>query len=106
MGKDLFDVINYLQITFVANSAGSVDDDGSDELRGNIVINGISKRINSDVEFGGVVKDPLGNEKAGFTIIGKLNPKDFGLNRKPVFLIKIAYCLIRHLSLVVELGVI
>jgi polyisoprenoid-binding protein YceI len=31
------------------------------------------------VEFGGVVKDPYGNTKAGFTINGKINRKDFGL---------------------------
>jgi polyisoprenoid-binding protein YceI len=32
------------------------------------------------VEFGGVVKDPWGNIKAGFTVSGKINRKDFGLN--------------------------
>ncbi len=33
-----------------------------------------------EVEFGGVVKDPYGNIKAGFSINGKINRKDFGLN--------------------------
>lgn len=32
------------------------------------------------MEFGGVAKDPWGNTKAGFTISGKINRKDFGLN--------------------------
>jgi len=32
------------------------------------------------VNFGGVMKDPWGNEKAGFTINGKINRKDWGLN--------------------------
>ena len=31
------------------------------------------------MEFGGIVKDPYGNTKAGFTINGKINRKDFGL---------------------------
>ena len=31
------------------------------------------------MEFGGVVKDPYGNTKAGFSINGKINRKDFGL---------------------------
>jgi len=31
------------------------------------------------VEFGGVMKDPWGNEKAGFAINGKINRKDWGL---------------------------
>jgi hypothetical protein len=33
-----------------------------------------------DVEFGGVLKDPWGNAKAGFTINGKINRKDWNLN--------------------------
>ena len=41
---------------------------------------GITKNIKLGVEFGGVVKDPWGNEKAGFAINGKINRKDWGLN--------------------------
>ncbi len=43
-------------------------------------IKGVSKEISLDVEFGGVNKDPWGNEKAGFSVSGKINRKDFGLN--------------------------
>jgi polyisoprenoid-binding protein YceI len=32
------------------------------------------------VEFGGINKDPWGNEKAGFSLNGKFNRKDWGLN--------------------------
>jgi polyisoprenoid-binding protein YceI len=32
------------------------------------------------VEFGGVQKDPWGNEVAGFSINGKVNRKDWQLN--------------------------
>ncbi len=32
-----------------------------------------------DVEFGGIVKDPWGNTKAGFELNGKINRKDYGL---------------------------
>jgi len=31
------------------------------------------------VEFGGIVKDPYGQTKAGFTVTGKISRKDFGL---------------------------
>ena len=31
------------------------------------------------MEFGVIMKDPYGNEKAGFTINGKINRKDWGL---------------------------
>jgi len=32
------------------------------------------------VEYGGQAKDPWGNLKAGFSVNGKINRKDFGLN--------------------------
>jgi len=76
---DFFDVDNHKQITFTANTYENVDNDGSYELWGDLTIKGITKRIKLDVEFGGVAKDPWGNTKAGFTINGKINRKDWGL---------------------------
>ena len=35
--------------------------------------------MNLDVEFGGINKDPWGNEKAGFSVSGKFNRTDWGL---------------------------
>ena len=78
--EDFFDVVQFPQITFRANTYESVDNDGSYQLWGELMIKGISKKIKLDVEFGGVVKDAWGNEKAGFTINGKVNRKDWGLN--------------------------
>jgi polyisoprenoid-binding protein YceI len=77
---DFFDVENHKEITFTANTYEKVDIDSSYELYGDLTIKGITKRIKLDVEFGGVVKDPWGNEKAGFSINGKINRKDWGLN--------------------------
>ena len=77
---DFFDVENHKQISFVANTYEAVDNDGSYELYGDLTIKGITHRIKLDVEFGGVMTDPWGNKKAGFTINGKINRKDFGLN--------------------------
>jgi len=77
---DFFDVENHKQINFVANTYEAVDNDGSYELHGDLTIKGITHRIKLDVEFGGVMTDPWGNKKAGFTINGKINRKDFGLN--------------------------
>ncbi|MGB3074959.1 MAG: YceI family protein [Chitinophagales bacterium] len=76
---DFFDVENHKQISFTGDSYEKVDDDGSYELYGNLTIKGITKQIKLDVEFGGVMKDPWGNHKAGFTINGKINRKDWGL---------------------------
>lgn len=77
---DFFDAERFPQISFVKNSVENVDNDGSYELWGDLTIKGITKRIKLDVEFGGIVKDPWGNEKAVFTVNGKVNRKDWGLN--------------------------
>jgi len=76
---DFFDVEKHKEISFVANTYENVDEDGSYELYGDLTVKGITKRIKLDVEFGGVVKDPWGNEKAVFSINGKINRKDWGL---------------------------
>jgi polyisoprenoid-binding protein YceI len=36
------------------------------------------------VEFGGIVVDPYGQTKAGFTVTGKISRKDFGLTYNAV----------------------
>jgi polyisoprenoid-binding protein YceI len=76
--SDFFDVENHKQITFVGNTYEKVDNN-SYELYGDLTIKGITKQVKLDVEFGGVMKDPWGNEKAGFSINGKINRKDWGL---------------------------
>jgi polyisoprenoid-binding protein YceI len=77
---DFFDIEKFKQISFLGNTYEKVDNDGSYTLYGDLTIKGIKKQIKLDVEFGGVMKDPWGNEKAGFTINGKINRKDWGLN--------------------------
>ncbi|MCY7421944.1 MAG: YceI family protein, partial [Chitinophagaceae bacterium] len=42
-------------------------------------IRDVTKNVKLSVEYGGVAKDMYGNTKAGFTINGKINRKDFGL---------------------------
>jgi polyisoprenoid-binding protein YceI len=77
---DFFDVENFKQISFTGNTYEKVDNDGSYILYGDLTIKGIKKQVKLDVEFGGVMKDPWGNEKAGFSVNGKINRKDWGLN--------------------------
>jgi len=76
---DFFDAEKFPQIKFEATKTENVDSDGSYELYGVLTIRDITKNVKLAVEFGGVVKDPYGNTKAGFTINGKINRKDFGL---------------------------
>lgn len=49
------------------------------KLQGNLTIRGVTKPLILDVEFGGVVVDPYGQTKAGFTVSGKISRKEFGL---------------------------
>jgi polyisoprenoid-binding protein YceI len=76
---DFFDVENFPELTFKGTSFKKTDDE-TYTLKGVLTIKGISNEVTLDVEFGGVNKDPWGNEKAGFSLSGKLNRKDFGLN--------------------------
>ena len=80
-GPDFFDAENFKQIHFTSDFAvDKVDDDGSYEVWGDLTIKGVKKQIKLSVEFGGIMKDPWGNQKAGMTINGKVNRADFGLN--------------------------
>lgn len=76
---DFFDVENHKELSFESTSLKKLDDENY-ELKGLLTIKGVSKEVKLDVEFGGLVKDPYGNEKAGFSVSGKINRKDWGLN--------------------------
>lgn len=76
---DFFDAEKYKDITFAGTSFKKLDDENF-QLKGNLSIKGISKEVTLDVEFGGINKDPWGNEKAGFSVSGKINRKDWDLN--------------------------
>lgn len=75
---EFFDIKNYNKITF-SGTLENTEKDADYELWGDLTVKGITKRLKLDVEFGGIIKDPSGNEKAGFTIKGGLNRKDLGL---------------------------
>lgn len=49
------------------------------QLEGDLTIRDITKRVTLAVEFGGMMTDPWGNVKAGFTVSGKVSRKEFGL---------------------------
>ena len=78
--EDFFNAEKYPTITFKPTKFELVDHDGSYEMYGDLTMGDITKNIKLDVEFGGVLKDPWGNAKAGFTINGKINRKDWNLN--------------------------
>ena len=76
---DFFDVEKYKELSFKGEALKKVDDENF-KLTGTFTMKGVTKEVTLDVEFGGVNKDPWGNEKAGFSLNGKINRKDWGLN--------------------------
>jgi len=76
---DFFDTENHKQITFTSSTIGEAGSEGNHELWGELTIKGITKNVKLNVQFGGMQKDPWGNEKAGFTVTGKINRNDWGL---------------------------
>ncbi|MES2591106.1 MAG: YceI family protein [Bacteroidota bacterium] len=76
---DFFDVVQNPEITFVSTSYSQMST-GIYKLQGNLCVKGVTKAVSLDVQFGGIQKDPWGKVKAGFSVNGKINRKDFGLN--------------------------
>jgi polyisoprenoid-binding protein YceI len=76
---DFFDVNNHKQITFTSSTIGKPDTDGNHELWGELTMIGVTKNVKLNAQFGGIIKDPWGNEKAGFTISGTIKRSDWGL---------------------------
>lgn len=71
---DFFDSAKFGDISFVMTSATK------DKMTGNLTIRGITKKVILDIDMGGVVTDPWGNQRSGFVLNGQINRKDFGLN--------------------------
>ena len=76
---DFFDVENHKNLSFESTALNKLDDENF-QLKGVLTIKGVAREITLDVEFGGINTDPWGNEKAGFSLTGKINRKDWGLN--------------------------
>lgn len=49
------------------------------DLWGDLTMKDITKNIKLQVQFGGMLTDPWGKERAGFTITGKINRSDWDL---------------------------
>jgi polyisoprenoid-binding protein YceI len=74
---DFFKADEYSELKFVGKKYESSGDTA--KLHGDLTIRGITRPITLDVEFAGTVVDPYGQTKAGFTVDGKVNRKDFNL---------------------------
>jgi polyisoprenoid-binding protein YceI len=74
---EFFNAEEHEQLRFVGTKYEAKGEDG--KLYGDLTISGVTKPITLNVEFGGMVVDPYGQYKAGFTVNGKISRKEFGL---------------------------
>ena len=75
---DFFNVDAFPEMTF--KSTG-VKADGDDYvLTGALTLMGVTKPVELALEFNGVIEDPWGNTRAGFSADGKIDRRDFGMS--------------------------
>lgn len=75
---DFFDAKNHPKMTFKSTSMKAAGKNKY-KLTGNLTIRGVTKKVTLDVKLNGTVKDPWGNERAGFKLTGTVNRFDYGL---------------------------
>lgn len=76
--EDFFHAEKHPQLKFEGDRLEKISDDKF-KLHGNLTIRETTKPVTLDVEYGGTIKDPWGNTRAGFTVEGKINRKEYGL---------------------------
>jgi len=76
---DFFDAENHPKLSFTSEKLEKVSGDDY-KLHGTLTLRGVSKPVTLDVDFGGIAVDGYGNTRAGFSLTGKINRKDFGVN--------------------------
>ena len=74
---DFFNAEQHKQLRFVGKTFEGSGDDY--KLHGDLTIRDITKPVTLNVEYGGIVVDPYGQTKAGFTVDGKVSRKEFNL---------------------------
>jgi polyisoprenoid-binding protein YceI len=75
---DFFDAEKFDKISF-RSTGMKKESDGDYILNGDLTIKDVTKPVKLKAEHTGLAKDPWGNMKAGFSINGTINRKDFGL---------------------------
>jgi polyisoprenoid-binding protein YceI len=77
LSTDFFGADTNPMMSFRSTRLDGAGDDWT--MIGDLTINGITRRVELDVEFYGLAKDPWGSEKAGFAATSKISRKDFGI---------------------------
>jgi polyisoprenoid-binding protein YceI len=75
---DFFNAEKFPQMKFVSKTFKKTGKDKY-KLTGDLTIRDVTQTVTFDVDFGGVVKDPWGNIKAGFKAVTSINRFDYNL---------------------------
>lgn len=76
--EDFFFVEKYPEITFKSQQIKATGKDTYD-VTGPLTLRGVTKTVTLPVTFLGKVRDPWGNDKAGFALETTINRKDYGI---------------------------
>lgn len=76
---DFFDAANHPTITFSSEAVEKLDDENY-KVQGLLTMRGVTNKVVLNVEYGGIMQDPWGNTRSGFTLSGKINRFDYGIS--------------------------
>lgn len=72
---EFFDAASYATITF--KSTKVIADGKNYKLVGDMTMKGVTEEVIFDFEFSGIIDDPWGNKRAGFSASATINRQDF-----------------------------
>ena len=76
---DFFNAEKFPTITFISKRVERVDAENY-RVVGDLTIRDVTKEVVLDTEFEGQVRDPYGNDRAGFTATAQISRGEFGVN--------------------------
>ena len=74
---DFFDVEKFPTMTFKSTGVKMDGDEGT--LTGELTLHGVTKPVEFELEYAGMVDDPWGNTRMGFSAETTIDRRDFGL---------------------------
>lgn len=76
--EEFFDAKKYPTISFKSKSFKKLKDN-SYKIKGDLTIKNVTKPVEFDAKFGGIIKDPWGGTRSGLKVWGEINRFDYGL---------------------------
>ncbi len=77
--NDFLAVEEYPTLAFRSTKV-ELDPRGTWKVHGDLTVRGVTRPIVLDVEFEGVIQDPWGNQRLGFTASGEIDRNEFGVS--------------------------